>query len=37
MQIEDMPCFFLGANAPKGYFSRFDQLFCASPKENVIF
>lgn len=32
MRIEDMPCFFLGANAPKGYFSRFDQLFAASPK-----
>lgn len=32
MRMEDMPCFFLGANAPKGYFSRFDQLFCASPK-----
>ncbi len=24
--------FFLGANAPKGYYSRFDQLFTASPK-----
>ena len=32
MQIEDMPCFFLGANAPKGYFSRFDQLFAAAPE-----
>lgn len=31
MRLEDMPCFFLGANAPKGYYSRFDQLFTASP------
>ncbi len=32
MRLEDMPCFFLGANAPKGYFSRFDQLFAAAPQ-----
>lgn len=32
MQIEDMPCFFLGANTPKGYYSRFDQLFTAAPR-----
>ena len=30
--LSGMPCWFLGANAPKGYFSRFDQLFSASPK-----
>ena len=30
--LSGMPCWFLGANAPKGYFSRFDQLFLASPK-----
>lgn len=26
-QFEGVPCFFLGANAPKGYYSKFDQLF----------
>ncbi len=26
------PCFFLGANSPKGFYSKFDQLFEASPK-----
>ena len=29
---EGMPCWFLGANAPKGYYSKFDQLFTAAPK-----
>lgn len=32
MRFDEMPCFFLGANAPKGYYSRFDQLFSAAPK-----
>ena len=27
MKTDKTPCFFLGANAPKGYYSRFDQLF----------
>ena len=31
-KLEGMPCFFLGANTPKGYFSRFDQLLSAAPK-----
>ena len=31
MIFDEMPCYFLGANGPKGYFSRFDQLFSASP------
>ncbi len=26
------PCFFLGANAPKGYYSKFDQLFNYDPE-----
>ena len=26
------PCFFLGANTPKGYYSRFDQLLNYDPK-----
>lgn len=30
--LEGMPCWFLGANAPKGYYSKFDQLFAAAPK-----
>lgn len=30
--LSGMPCWFLGANAPKGYFSRFDQLFSSSPE-----
>ncbi len=30
--LNDMPCWFLGANAPKGYFSKFDQLFFAAPE-----
>lgn len=30
--LEGMPCWFLGANAPKGYCSKFDQLFTAAPK-----
>lgn len=30
--FKDMPSWFLGANAPKGYYSRFDQLFTAAPK-----
>ena len=29
--FDKMPGWFLGANAPKGYFSRFDQLFSESP------
>lgn len=28
---DNVPCWFLGANAPKGYYSKFDQLFSASP------
>ncbi len=28
---DKMPCFFLGANAPKGYYSKFDQLFNYDP------
>lgn len=32
MKTDRIPCFFLGANAPKGYYSRFDQLF--HEKEN---
>ncbi len=32
MQTEKTPCWFLGANAPKGYYSKFDQLFAAFPK-----
>ncbi|MBE6881881.1 MAG: hypothetical protein E7489_02630 [Ruminococcaceae bacterium] len=31
MRFDELPCFFLGANAPKGYYSRFDQLFAAAP------
>lgn len=27
----EMPCWFLGANAPKGYYSKFDQLFRTAP------
>ncbi len=30
--LNGMQSWFLGANAPKGYFSRFDQLFSAPPK-----
>ena len=30
--LKGMPCWFLGANAPKGYYSKFDQLFFAMPK-----
>lgn len=30
--LNNMPCWFLGANAPKGYYSRFDQLFFAFPR-----
>ncbi len=26
------PCFFLGANSPKGFYSKFDQLFESSPR-----
>ncbi len=29
--LDKMPGWFLGANAPKGYFSKFDQLFSESP------
>lgn len=29
--FEKMPCWFLGANAPRGYYSKFDQLFQKSP------
>jgi len=29
--FEKIPCWFLGANAPKGYYSKFDQLFKNSP------
>ncbi|MBR5310935.1 MAG: hypothetical protein IKU42_07415 [Oscillospiraceae bacterium] len=32
MRFDEMPCFFLGANAPKGYYSRFDQLFSSAPE-----
>ena len=28
----EIPAWFLGANAPKGYYSKFDQLFSASPE-----
>ena len=31
--LSKMPCWFLGANSPKGYYSKFDQLFSFSPKE----
>ena len=31
--LRKMPCWFLGANSPKGYYSKFDQLFSFSPKE----
>ncbi len=31
-QKDKTPCFFLGANAPKGYYSKFDQLFNYDPK-----
>lgn len=24
---KESPCFFLGANSPKGFYSKFDQLF----------
>lgn len=30
--LNGIPSFFLGANAPKGYYSRFDQLFSSSPE-----
>lgn len=30
--FEGLPSWFLGANAPKGYYSKFDQLFAAGPK-----
>ena len=30
--FSQMPCWFLGANAPKGYYSKFDQLFTAAPE-----
>lgn len=30
--LEGVPCWFLGANAPKGYYSKFDQLFVSAPK-----
>lgn len=29
--LSEMPRFFLGANAPKGYYSKFDQLFNYKP------
>lgn len=32
MHLDDMPCYFLGANAPKGYYSGFGRLFSAAPK-----
>ncbi|MBE6893291.1 MAG: hypothetical protein E7482_04700 [Ruminococcaceae bacterium] len=30
--LTKIPSWFLGANAPKGYYSKFDQLFFASPE-----
>ena len=30
-ELKGIPGWFLGANAPKGYFSRFDQLFTSAP------
>lgn len=30
--LKEMPSFFLGANSPKGYYSRFDQLFLSKPE-----
>ena len=29
--LDNLPSWFLGANAPKGYFSKFDQLFSEAP------
>lgn len=30
--LTDSPCWFLGVNSPKGYCSKFDQLFLKSPE-----
>lgn len=30
--LKGIPSYFLGANAPKGYYSRFDQLFSSAPE-----
>lgn len=30
--LKGIPSYFLGANTPKGYFSRFDQLFSSAPE-----
>ena len=35
-ELTDMPCWFLGANAPKGFFSKFDQLFFAASEGKCI-
>ena len=30
-EFDKIPCWFLGSNAPKGYYSRFEKIFGASP------
>ena len=30
--FDKTPAWFLGANSPKGYFSKFDQLFLSAPE-----